>query len=232
MVTSDGARSVLTAAKLAKSPAPLRVLLVGSKEEDFFLIREILERSRETFAADLDHAHTLDDAKATLQQHRYDLVLFEHETGDAEAVQLLAEFLHAGVSLPFILLTEEADEKTVAELIEAEVWNCVAKSRLDGATLVRTIRSTLALHSMQQEQHSAEESLRKLSQAVEQSADTVIVTNRQGVIEYVNPAFEILTGYSRDEVQGQTPRILKSGELPNSRVNCSPSAANSRRLCE
>ena len=81
-----------------------------------------------------------------------------------------------------------------------------------GATLVRTIRSTLALHSMQQEQHSAEESLRKLSRAVEQSADTVIVTDLQGVIEYVNPAFENLTGYARDDVQGQTPRIPKSGE--------------------
>ena len=46
------------------------------------------------------------------------LVLFEHETGDAEAVHRVAEFLHAGVSVPFILLTEEADEKTVAEIIK------------------------------------------------------------------------------------------------------------------
>jgi two-component system, cell cycle sensor histidine kinase and response regulator CckA len=54
--------------------------------------------------------------------------------------------------------------------------------------------------------------LRKLSRAVEQSADTVVVTNHQGVIEYVNPAFETLTGYSSDEASGRTPRILKSGE--------------------
>jgi PAS domain S-box-containing protein len=83
---------------------------------------------------------------------------------------------------------------------------------LDGATLFRTIRSTLALHSMQQEQQTAEESLRKLSRAVEQSADSVIVTDRSGIIEYVNPAFEALTGYPRNEVCGKTPRILKSGE--------------------
>lgn len=203
---------MLTAAKPALSPTPLHVLLVGDKEEDFFLIRDILQQTRSTFAAELDHAHSLEEAAVMLRQKPYGLVLFEHETGDAEAVHMLAELLHAGVSVPFLLLTEDADEKTVAETIEAGVWNCVAKSRLDGATLVRTIRSTLAVHSIQQEQQSAEESLRKLSRAVEQSADTVVVTNCHGIIEYVNPAFEALTGYSRDEVCGKTPRILKSGE--------------------
>jgi PAS domain S-box-containing protein len=114
--------------------------------------------------------------------------------------------------VPFILLTEDADEKTVAKIIEGGTWNCVAKSQLDGAILVRTIRNTLAMHSLQQEQQVAEESVRKLSRAVEQSADAVMVTNHHGIIEYVNPAFEALTGYQREEVCGKTPRILKSGE--------------------
>ncbi|HYM76812.1 MAG TPA: ATP-binding protein [Candidatus Dormibacteraeota bacterium] len=201
---------MLTAAKTALTP--LQVLLVGRQEEDFFLIREILERNRSMLAADLEHARSLDDAKTMLQQKPYGLILFEHDEGDVEAVHLVAEFLHAGVSVPFILLTEDADEKTVAEIITSGTWNCVAKSRLDGATLVRTIRNTVALHSLQQEQHSAEESLRKLSRAVEQSADSVVITDRYGVIEYVNPAFETLTGYSGDEARGRTPRILKSGE--------------------
>jgi len=203
---------VSTAAKPALAPAPLRVLLVGNKEEDFFLIREILERTRSTLPANLDHAHSLEEAKTMLQQQAYGLVLFEHETGDAEAVHFVAEFLHAGVSVPFILLTEDADEKTVAQIIEGGTWNCVAKSQLDGATLVRTIRNTLAMHSIQQEQQTTEQSLRKLLRAVEQSADMVMVVNRKGIIEYVNPAFEALTGYQREEACGKTPRILKSGE--------------------
>ena len=191
---------------------PLRVLLVGEREEDFFLIREILERNRKMLAADLEQARSLDEAKVMLQQKPYSLVLFEHEAGDAEAVHLVAEFLHAGVSVPFILLTEDADEKTVAEIIESGNWNCVARSQLDGATLVRTIRSTLALHSLQQEQTQTEVLLRKLSRAVEQSADAVMITDRLGTIEYVNPGFEALTGYSRADVCGKTPSILKSGE--------------------
>ncbi len=50
----------------------------------------------------------------------------------------------------------------------------------------------------------------KLSTALEQTADSVMVTDRMGVIEYVNPAFLAITGYHRDEVIGKTPRILKS----------------------
>ncbi|MBI3547158.1 MAG: EAL domain-containing protein [Gammaproteobacteria bacterium] len=53
---------------------------------------------------------------------------------------------------------------------------------------------------------------RKLSSVVEQTADAVVVTNREGIIEYVNSAFETITGYSRAEAMGQTPRLIKSGK--------------------
>ena len=48
--------------------------------------------------------------------------------------------------------------------------------------------------------------------AVEQSSEAVIITNAQGNIEYVNPAFTRITGYTREETLGQNPRLLKSGE--------------------
>lgn len=54
----------------------------------------------------------------------------------------------------------------------------------------------------------ADEQLRKLSQAVEQSANTVIIMNREGIIEYVNPTFSTITGYSSEEALGKTPEAL------------------------
>jgi len=59
--------------------------------------------------------------------------------------------------------------------------------------------------------HEAGESLLMLSSVVEQTADSVLITNSEGIIEYVNHAFEAMTGYSREEAAGKTPRILKSG---------------------
>jgi two-component system, LuxR family, sensor kinase FixL len=57
----------------------------------------------------------------------------------------------------------------------------------------------------------AEESIRELSQAVEQSPVNVIITDLDGNIQYVNRRFCQLTGYTPAEVQGKNPRILKSG---------------------
>ena len=205
-------RDMLSATQLALTGAPLRVLLAGKREEDFFLIHEILSRTGSVFKAELDHAHTLEEARTMLQQESYGLVLFEYETGDAVAVDLLSEFVRAGVSVPFVYLTEHADENTVSDIIGAGAWDCVERSNLNGASLVRTIRCTLALHSMQRQRQSAEDSLRKLSRAVEQSVDSVMVTDVNGTIEYVNPAFEALTGYSRLEVMGKSPSLLKSGK--------------------
>ena len=58
----------------------------------------------------------------------------------------------------------------------------------------------------------SEEAQRRLFTAVEQAADAIMVTDAKGKIEYVNPAFEKVTGHTLMEVVGQNPRLLKSGE--------------------
>lgn len=62
------------------------------------------------------------------------------------------------------------------------------------------------------ERKKGEEIQRKLSSAVENTADIVIIAKKDGTIEYVNPAFEKITGYAAEEAVGRTPRILKSGK--------------------
>lgn len=55
--------------------------------------------------------------------------------------------------------------------------------------------------------------MKKLSNAVEQAADIIFITDINGTIEYVNAAFERITGYSREEALGKRPSIMKSGEM-------------------
>ncbi|HLA33603.1 MAG TPA: PAS domain S-box protein, partial [Rhodocyclaceae bacterium] len=64
------------------------------------------------------------------------------------------------------------------------------------------------------ERKRAEQESSKLLQAVEQSPASIVITDRNGVIEYVNPNFTRITGYSREEAIGLTPRILKTPETP------------------
>jgi len=60
-----------------------------------------------------------------------------------------------------------------------------------------------------------EAQLEKLSLAVEQSPSIVLITDAEGKIEYVNPKFVEVTGYSAEEVAGKSPNILKSGKVPD-----------------
>ncbi|MGO8821462.1 MAG: PAS domain S-box protein [Desulfomonilaceae bacterium] len=60
------------------------------------------------------------------------------------------------------------------------------------------------------ERKRAEESEKRLFKAIEQAAEAIIITGATGIIEYVNPAQEILSGYTRDELVGRTPNIFKS----------------------
>ncbi len=57
------------------------------------------------------------------------------------------------------------------------------------------------------------EELRKHSRAVQQSPVSIMITDKEGKIEYVNPKFTQITGYSIEEVYGKNPRILKSGQM-------------------
>jgi PAS domain S-box-containing protein len=96
------------------------------------------------------------------------------------------------------------------------LWARVATSPMIGEEGV--FEGTLAMISDITEQKRAEAEASRsrgqvdlLSRAVEQTADSVVITDRHGTIQYVNPAFEATTGYSPADAVGRTPRILKSG---------------------
>jgi PAS domain S-box-containing protein len=90
------------------------------------------------------------------------------------------------------------------------VWISVSSSPLRDAKGL--VNSGIVVFRDITERRKTLEKLERFASAVEQTADSVVITNIHGIIEYVNPAFEATTGYSRDEALGQTPRILKSNK--------------------
>jgi diguanylate cyclase (GGDEF)-like protein/PAS domain S-box-containing protein len=81
-------------------------------------------------------------------------------------------------------------------------------TRLGGTNIVQGIFRDVS------ERLKAEEELRKLSRVVEASPSAIVITDAAASIEYCNPKFYETTGYSPEEVIGENPRILKSGETP------------------
>ncbi len=88
------------------------------------------------------------------------------------------------------------------------LWNSAPIFEPDGVTLAATIAQGQDITKRKQ----VEFDLRKLSVAVDQSPATIVITDREGRIEYANPKFTQVTGYTLDEVRGKNPRILKSGQ--------------------
>jgi diguanylate cyclase (GGDEF)-like protein/PAS domain S-box-containing protein len=89
------------------------------------------------------------------------------------------------------------------------IWLRTSKVPLHDET--NNVIGVLGIYEDITERKTAEVQLRKLSQAVEQSSDSIVITNLEAKIEYVNEAFVRNTGYSREEAIGQNPRVLQSG---------------------
>ncbi|MDD5370742.1 MAG: PAS domain S-box protein [Anaerolineaceae bacterium] len=89
-----------------------------------------------------------------------------------------------------------------------------AKIALDLKTLTADTSRFFEDNPQIAERIHLETEMRKLSLAVEQSPVSIVITDTQGTIEYVNPQFCALTGYSIEEARGQNPKILKSGLSP------------------
>ena len=101
-------------------------------------------------------------------------------------------------------------EREITERQQAEAELKHARDDLEQRVEERTRKLTREVTERKQ----AEENARKLSRAVEQSPAMTIITDLGGHIEYVNPQFTNVTGYTLEDVMGKTPRILKSGETP------------------
>lgn len=106
---------------------------------------------------------------------------------------------------PILFLLKEYDQK-----------RAVREIRINGRYYIQTFAQVTNGTNVRVYSHDitdfrrAQDEMRKLSIAIQQTSNAVIVTDIQGNIEFVNPSFEKITGYSKDETLGKNPRILKS----------------------
>jgi PAS domain S-box-containing protein len=138
-----------------------------------------------------------------------------HKNGSWRCVGLVASNMLDEPSVKAIVV----NYRDITDRRRAEDALRQAHEQLEERVQERTaalVSANVALEAQMSERIRVERALRKLSLAIEQTADCVMITDAKGIIEYVNPAYEALTGYSRWEAVGAKTSLVRSGKHSDS----------------
>ncbi|MCP4252369.1 MAG: response regulator [Candidatus Scalindua sp.] len=178
-----------------------RLLIVDDNEKLSDSLRDILED--DGFA--IETANNGKDAINLLRSNRYDIALVDIKLPDCSGTELVNNLVKISLSMEFILITANADLDTAIEAAKQEHIVSYELKPLDMNRLISLLNQVVKRRKVESE-------IQKLTHAVEQSSSTIVITNTNGKIEYANPRFAELTGYTITEAIGKNPRVLKSGK--------------------
>lgn len=186
---------------------PLRVLIIEDSEDDALLVaRALRQGGYDPMLRRIEDASSLEEAL----QHPWDLVISDYTMPSFSTPQALRLLQRKGVDIPFIMVSGTVGEDRAVQVMKAGAHDYIMKEQL--SRLVPAVRRELREAELRRERLRAQEQLQKLSRAIEQTAECVFITNPDGIIEYVNPAFERLTGFTSEEATGKSPQMLRSGQ--------------------
>ncbi|WP_428606839.1 EAL domain-containing protein [Sedimenticola sp.] len=192
--------------KLLASPDPLHILLIEDDENDALLFIDHLKFGGLVF--DWQLVDSEPGLLAALEKP-WDMIFSDYSMpgfGGSRALELVRA---RDPDIPFIFVSGTIGETAAAEAIRSGAQDYIIKG--DYTRLLPIVDRELRDTRLRRERREADQTLRKLSLAVKQAADSIFITDPAGRIEYVNPAFEKLTGYNAEEIKGQTPALLRSG---------------------
>jgi len=148
-------------------------------------------------------------ARTKIFEGNYDAVISDYDMPEMTGIELLEDIREKNSNLPFVLYTGRGTEEVAANAISKGVTDYYQKE-------AGTEQYKVIANKIQRSVHNYREKERKeiFEEVVENSENPILVTNHDSEIMYVNPAFENVTGYTEEEVMGENPRILSSGDHP------------------
>ena len=180
----------------------LRLFLVEDEDDFAYLMRKSLERAGHQVTV----CRTGADALIVLSQGQYNLVVLDQKLPDMAGLDLLRTLNREGITTPVLMVTGFGDEHLATQVLQAGALDYVVKDHaLTFLTdLPKRVQESVTRYRLHQTN-------RLLIEALESARDGIMITDLQGTLEHVNGALEQMFGYSRQELLGQTPRLLKSG---------------------
>lgn len=185
------------------------ILIVEDEEAHLELILRGFE-SNSNFHL-LKSALSLKLANEIINDSVPDLVISDWRLPDGDGTSLIRCDETGKPLYPVIIMTSFGNENFAVEALRLGALDYIVKSPEIFADMLHIAHRGLREWEHIVTRKKAEEQIRKLSSAVEQSKVSVVITNTKGEVEYVNPAFEEITGYTIEEIYGKNLNILKSG---------------------
>ncbi|MCK4979382.1 MAG: PAS domain S-box protein, partial [Candidatus Delongbacteria bacterium] len=185
---------------------PIRILLIEDDPDHVLLIESAFIKHGNKFQ--LSIFDNIKDAFANTKNA--DLIISDLNLPDGNG-KILLQDEYIKNNIPVIIMTSFGGEEVVVELMKSGAADYVLKSNQAFLKLPETAENINKLWKLHEERKKAEEERKKLSIAIEYSPDAIVITDSSGIIEFVNPSFEKITGYNKKEVIGKSPSVLNSG---------------------
>jgi diguanylate cyclase (GGDEF)-like protein/PAS domain S-box-containing protein len=177
----------------------LNVLFIEDSEADAELTTA--ELARGGFIPYTERVETRHSMLDALTKAEWDVILCDYSMPRFSAEAALQTLKESGQDIPFIITSGAVDAEDTVSLLKQGAHDFMNKEAL--ARLVPAIEREIREAEVRRQRRLAEERVRILSSAVQQSPVSVLITNPEGKIEYVNPKYEQITGYASNEAIGR-----------------------------
>lgn len=188
----------------------LRILVVEDDPLDAELVAHAIRAGGREF--EWRRVDTPDHFKGELAEFNPDVIVSDYRMPRFSGADALRLAKAAAPETPFLIVTGSINEETAVECMKAGAADYVLKERL--ARLPLAIDAALQAQQQRRAHRLAEELTHIQAAALSAAANGIAITDPEGRVEWVNPAFTTLTGYSLDDVRGKLPPFMTSNFHP------------------
>jgi two-component system, sensor histidine kinase and response regulator len=190
----------------------IKVLCVEDEEVVVEYISSLLDRNWYSIESITDGQEALDFLLTT--ENPPDILLLDYVLPSLDGIEILKKLKAAGKEYAVLFLSAVNSPETAVEAMKQGALDYLTKNKNLKLELNIKVEKAYKLHQERLQREYYEQQLALLSLATEQSPNSIVITDTEGNIEYVNKVFTKYTGYELNEVKGKNPRILKSDQTP------------------
>ena len=197
----------------------INILLIEDNPGDTRIIRELLNEA-EDFSFNLIYTTNLLDGLRIIEENALDVILLDLSLPDSNGNQTIVRTREKAKEIPIIVLTGLKDEIFARKAVQAGAQDYFVKGQIDSNPLARSICYAIERHRMRTKIESLVETLQKneyrLRKIIEENADSIIIVDKNNVVQFVNPIAEKFFEREKSESIGQKfayPTASDSNEI-------------------